>query len=386
MARNIYGFFKLSSKRQAQYLEFQVFTATKIHKILHPSQTRWLSLLSVVNRLLEQWNSLKLFFTQKWLEEKTAAAELIYHELHDDFIKMYFLFLQWILPKFVKLNEYFQSADSKLVELDEHMRLTYKELLMCYMQRDHVQQNDISSIVPDDSRYFLPQMYLGVKIMIETQKPEISTRKDQIKEFYARCRDFIITGCKEMKKRYDFSDDLLQLLKYLSPEEATSNQSRNIYPSILPLMQKLPRIVDNPDDLQKIDDEWRLLPEVNKLPLYEISSLKTDEFWIKIRDGTECKTLATFALNVLCLPHSNADCERIFSEVNNIKTRLRNKLITLTINGTLLARQSIRNHGNCSQFRVPNEMIIKMKQKQNDKTELENSEILETIKNLYGEE
>lgn len=50
-------------------------------------------------------------------------------------------------------------------------------------------------------------------------------------------------------------------------------------------MQKLPRIVNNDDDLQKIDDEWRMLPEVNKLPLYEISSQKTDEFWIKIRDG-----------------------------------------------------------------------------------------------------
>lgn len=200
LARNIYGFFKLGSKRQAQYLEFQVFTTTKIHKILHPSQTRWLSLLSVVNRLLEQWNSLKLFFTQKWLEEKTAAADLVYHELHDDFIKLYLLYLQWILPKFVKLNEYFQSADSKLVELDEHIRVTYREILMCYMQRDYVLQNDISSIVPEDTRYFLPQMYLGVKIMIETQKPNISAKKEQLKEFYSRCRDFLITGCKEIKK------------------------------------------------------------------------------------------------------------------------------------------------------------------------------------------
>ncbi|CAK1603741.1 unnamed protein product [Parnassius mnemosyne] len=386
LARNIYGFFKLSSKRQAQYLEFQVFTNSKIHKILHPSQTRWLSLLSVVNRLLEQWNSLKLFFTQKWLEEKTVAAELIYRELHDDFIKLYLLFLQWILPKFIKLNEYFQSADSKLVELDEHIRLMYKELLMCYMQRDYVQQNVISSIAPEDTRYFLPEMYLGVKIMIETQKPDISTKKEELKEFYSRCRDFLITGCKEIKKRYDFSDDLLQLLKYLSPEEAASNQTRNVCPSILPLMQKLPRIVNNADDFQKIDDEWRILPVVNKLPLYEISSQKTDEFWIKIRDGTELKTLASFALNVLCLPYSNADCERIFSEVNNMKTRLRNKLITSTINGTLLARQAIRNHGNCTNFQVPSEMIRKMKDKKKDDLNATESEVLETIQNLYGEE
>ncbi|KAL4718030.1 hypothetical protein ACJJTC_002448 [Scirpophaga incertulas] len=351
LARNIYGFFKLSSKRQAQYLEFQVFTNTKIHKILHPSQTRWLSLLSVVNRLLEQWNSLKLFFTQKWLEEKTVAAELIYH--------------------------------SKLVELDERIRVTYTELLMCYMQRDHVQQSNISSIVPDDTRYFLPQMYLGVKIMMETQKPGIAVKKEELKEFYSRCRDFLVTGCKEIKKRYDFSDDLLQLLKYLSPEEAVSNETRNVCPSILPLLQKLPRIVNNADEFQKIDDEWRMLPVVNKLSLYEINLQKTDEFWLKIRDGTNLKALASFALNVLCLPHSNADFERIFSEVNNIKTRLRNQLITPTINGALLAKQAIRNNNNCTQFQVPNEMIHKMKNKNLNTPE---AEVLENLQNLYDEE
>lgn len=90
------------------------------------------------------------------------------------------------------------------------------------MQRDHVQQNDMN---------------------------------EELKEFYSRGRDFLITGCKEIEKRYDFSDDLLQLLKYLSPEETASNQTRNVCSSILPLMQKLPRFVNNADDLQRIDDE-----------------------------------------------------------------------------------------------------------------------------------
>ncbi|KAL4714294.1 hypothetical protein ACJJTC_009646 [Scirpophaga incertulas] len=273
--------------------------------------------------------------------------------------------------------------DSKLVELDERIRVTYTELLMCYMQRDHVQQSNISSIVPDDTRYFLPQMYLGVKIMMETQKPGIAVKKEELKEFYSRCRDFLVTGCKEIKKRYDFSDDLLQLLKYLSPEEAVSNETRNVCPSILPLLQKLPRIVNNAEEFQKIDDEWRMLPVVNKLSLYEINLQKTDEFWLKIRDGTNLKALASFALNVLCLPHSNADCERIFSEVNNIKTRLRNQLITPTINGALLAKQAIRNNNNCTQFQVPNEMIHKMKNKNLNTPE---AEVLENLQNLYGEE
>ncbi|KAF0708776.1 Uncharacterized protein FWK35_00025335 [Aphis craccivora] len=63
MARNIFNFLKSSSKRQAELKQFQMFLNLKPHKLLHPSQTRWLSLIAVVSRILEQWDSLKLYFT-----------------------------------------------------------------------------------------------------------------------------------------------------------------------------------------------------------------------------------------------------------------------------------------------------------------------------------
>ncbi|XP_034944545.1 uncharacterized protein [Chelonus insularis] len=54
LARNIYNEFKNSAKRQFLFREFQSFLDTEIHKILRPAQTRWLSLSSVVNRIVEQ--------------------------------------------------------------------------------------------------------------------------------------------------------------------------------------------------------------------------------------------------------------------------------------------------------------------------------------------
>jgi len=48
LARNIYSFFSHSAKRQSDFVQFQTFAEVKIHKILHPSQTRWLSLTTVV--------------------------------------------------------------------------------------------------------------------------------------------------------------------------------------------------------------------------------------------------------------------------------------------------------------------------------------------------
>ncbi|CAK1591017.1 unnamed protein product [Parnassius mnemosyne] len=385
LVRNVYAFFKHSAKRQAEYVEFQIFMNTKVHKLLHPSQTRWLSLLSVVNRLLEQWDSLKLFFAQKWLEERTVAAELIFRELHDDFVKLYILFLQWILPKFVKLNEYFQGSDARLVELDDNMKFLYKEILQCYMFRDYVNQTEICSIKPENSEYFLPQIYMGVKVLTETKKPNIINQKDLLNEFNHRCRKFLITSCKEIRKRYDFSDEILPLLKYLSPKEAVSQSVRETFPSLLPLTQQLPRIVRD-SDMQRIDDEWRLLPNINKFSELEIDTWKVYEFWANVQDTTACKLLANFALDVLCLPHINADCERVFSEVNNMKTKSRNKLITSTVNGALLARQAVKNQGGCSKFIVSNDMRNKMKCNEKYSLHRQASDVFESIRNLYGED
>lgn len=54
LARNIFNYLKSSSKRQCEFYQFQEFLNIDPHKILHHSQTRWLSLTAVVDRILEQ--------------------------------------------------------------------------------------------------------------------------------------------------------------------------------------------------------------------------------------------------------------------------------------------------------------------------------------------
>lgn len=99
MARNINNFLKSSSKRQCN---LRMFLDLKPHKILHPSQTRWLSLNFVVERLLEQWDALKLYFNETYLSDRLISSEHIYLALHDPFVKLYYYFLDWALPKFTR--------------------------------------------------------------------------------------------------------------------------------------------------------------------------------------------------------------------------------------------------------------------------------------------
>lgn len=150
LARNIYNFFSHRSKRQSHFVQFQQFLNLNVHKILHPSQTRWLSLSSIVQRIVEQWDALKLYFTDKWLSEKLISAENIYLQLNDPFTKAYF-YLQWVLPKFTSLNQFFQTENVVLTTLNEKMELVFKEILLCYMKRDYVMKTDLRKIPSDEN-------------------------------------------------------------------------------------------------------------------------------------------------------------------------------------------------------------------------------------------
>lgn len=96
MARNISNFLKSSSKRQSELKEFQSFLNLEPHKILHPS------LSAVVDRILEQWDSLKLYFTDTYRSQRLLVTEQIYNGLNDMFMKLGYYFLSWALPLFTK--------------------------------------------------------------------------------------------------------------------------------------------------------------------------------------------------------------------------------------------------------------------------------------------
>lgn len=44
---------------------------------------------------------------------------------------------------------------------------------------------------------------------------------------------------------------------------------------------------------------------------------------------------------ILCLPHSNVDCERLFSQLNVLKTKCHNRVIVDKMNALLLTHQRI---------------------------------------------
>ncbi|XP_022182197.1 uncharacterized protein LOC111042013 isoform X3 [Myzus persicae] len=368
LARNIYNFLKSSSKRQSELKQFQRFMDIEPHKMLHPSQTRWLSLGAVVSRLLEQWDALKLFFTDTYLSQRLIATEHIYQNLNDPFMKLYYYFLDWILPMFNKFNSFFQTKEVVVNDLHDMIIELYTEILQCFLKKDYISRTPLNEINPKNSMYQLinNQLYLGISVMRYKEKPEIVKDQHRLKDFYEKCRQFLQAATVEIKKRYNMNDPVLSKLKSLKPINATSLSFRDEIPSLLPLMTTLPRIVpeDNSQLMQSIDSQWRRLPLTLSNLNEDINIKYPDLFWSAVKQLGDYSELADFALSVLSLPHANADCERVFSTVNCMKTKLRNRLNTETINGALHTKQHIkggRDSGkNCVNFQPNNEMFSRM--------------------------
>lgn len=120
-----------------------------------------------MKRILEQWEPLRLFFTSTYIEHRVLASEEIYNDLNDKAINLFYLFLEWVLPKFVDMNKYFQSEKVVIKKLHTQMVNIYKDLLLAYMDPQYVRQTDVDEIDPENNAKFvsLNNIFLGIDVI-----------------------------------------------------------------------------------------------------------------------------------------------------------------------------------------------------------------------------
>lgn len=119
--------------------------------------------------------------------------------------------------------------------------------------------------------------------MKQLDRPRISVDPN-LNDFQQRCQNFLMIAYKEIKDRYDFNNPILFSLPVLDPCRALSHNERDITPSLMPLVSLLPRCTDLSDsNLQKLDDEWRRLPNlINYIPAELAKTTEPDKFWHQV--------------------------------------------------------------------------------------------------------
>lgn len=134
LIRDIYNYFASSPKRVSEFETFQNFCNINIRKILHPSQTRWLSVHSAVARILEQYGPLQLYFTD-------AVSRLISDGKHFKKIKwphdqIIFTILRKCFAFFNDLNREMQSEKPKLHLIYKNICNILRTIFECFLKRN----------------------------------------------------------------------------------------------------------------------------------------------------------------------------------------------------------------------------------------------------------
>lgn len=334
LARDIYGYFSNSPKRIMELKSFQVFVNVEPRKILKLSQTRWLSLEAVVNRILDQWDALEPFFAKASEKDNLQSAKCIHNALRNPIYKVYYTYLSFVLEIVNKINLIFQKQKPIITDLLSTIEKYFRVILACYIKRNYLEKNDIAAINVAN-----PREYLNIDCMYFGAKTELlfsTLQSQELRDFKLRALDFYVCLAKQIKNRIDFNNPVLKAVNILTPTNALSGTCS----SIMPLVTLFPNIVQL-DALESINSEWRLLPEF-KDRLKNIDD--PEKFWLEVgcikEDGKPVfPYLHEFGMTILSLPQSSAATERIFSQLNLIKSKLRSKLHVQTCNSLLLTKE-----------------------------------------------
>lgn len=220
-----------------------------------------------------------------------------------------------------------QSEETKIHRLYSQVSLVYKTLLDCFLKTDYLKSTMLEKVEFENPHNFVPldDIYLGPKVTIALSEKSGGLTALELKDFRTRCLQFYIEACSQIMRRFNLKSESSKIFKDLSILDP-SQMSK--FKSVAPIAAKFPNLVSE-NDLNILDAEWRELRNIE----VDIDSQKPSiEYWnsvsqMQLGDGTaKFKTLSRFMIALHCLPHSSATVERIFSQVQLSKSKIRNRL------------------------------------------------------------
>ncbi|XP_039312918.1 uncharacterized protein LOC105206106 isoform X2 [Solenopsis invicta] len=340
-----FNWFSRSSERREQYkLLFKALNDDLDPlQILQVASTRWLSIASAVSRILQQWLELKTHFQLKRTADKCYTAELLYsYNIYSDSRnELYFIFLKPVLDETQNVNKAFQTNNGDVKLLND---LTI--LIQQLAQRIVISGCKENLLKVNIKHYLYPHPYLGCisysfeEKMKHYRTNNLLTVEDEMK-IRARCTDFITALINQLQQRLPDNIEIFSNVSLLSPEKCL----RVVKPSVIPLAELM---IESQDVITKIDFQW------SKLLHVQWQNIKnTIPFWAEVKEYRDAlgenpfEELVNLALKCLVLPWSNADVERTFSQMKNVKTFSRNRLNQDTINAILTTRAGLQRIEKC---------------------------------------
>ncbi|XP_066585199.1 protein FAM200A-like [Prorops nasuta] len=308
--KKIVNFVSGSPKRTAIFREFHRCFARKITNLLKHAETRWLTRYKCIDRVLEYWDILNNFLLEQSSENNMQAYEL-HRCMQNAETKAYLYFLYFILNKFNTFNAEFQARESKL----------------------HLLQPKSVKILIFILRNFMKPALLKFCIA-QANFCDINFSKD-----------INIIPLEDINVGYD-CEEYLQDQKILDNENSLFNSDRE---SSAAALLKIGNTFGIKNDIELKKKWFSLFNDESADQKYKWSRLSFDDMWIKISQ-TKCERKEKYPLLKLLsciirsLPDSNAEAERCFSIIPDVKTKKRNRISSATLNAICV----IKNYLKCT--------------------------------------
>ncbi|XP_078042319.1 uncharacterized protein LOC144472815 [Augochlora pura] len=318
LMHRIFNYTGQSGKGKLELEELQMFASR--HRMQEPSQTRWLLMRECIIKLLEEWAILLIYFESQTSDD---AAEIL-EDLSSPFAKAYLEFLNYNLKIITRYNTIFQSKQAQISTIVEQCYELLKDLGCHFLKLNIVHNINLHEVDPYNEVNLLPLDEINISSKSKSTISEC-VESEKIKQFYTNCQNFYQAAFKSAVDTLPFNDIFLRSLKFLQPSVALDLQKHENH--VENVLQKFNSKFDDEVVLQ----EWFFLGFLEEETKDALLSLSVYDFWIKMIEisdnrAQKFKNICKLALLCLTLPNSNTEIGRLFSLVNNIKTKNRNRL------------------------------------------------------------
>ncbi|XP_070408565.1 uncharacterized protein [Nothobranchius furzeri] len=350
----IYTHFDKSAKRCEIYKEFVDFTDSDHLKLLRYCSTRWLSLLTCVQRVLNQWDALQAYFNSHEEVERSAKIHDLASHLRDPVMKIYFMFLTAALKPLSDFNIAFQSEGVQIHRLEEEMCRLIRRILGYLIPARAIVGIPLREVEYGQGHQLADEeLFIGAdtKAFMKSVELPMSTEKKIFHFLLLRCcrsvRRFYEAALQKMFSSFPLDHPLLRDLKVLDPAARL-----DIPPGAVERLGAMfPQLSLSEDRLREELIDYQVT-DSKQLPQED----NIDRFWGLLGKDVRFSELPRLMKALLCIPHSNASSERVFSMVRKIVTENRMSLDNSTVCALLSCKI---NHSGPAYKYTPSKKVLK---------------------------
>ena len=270
--------------------------------------------------------------------------------LEDVNIWPFLYFKKHLLNQFNEFNGYFQSNFTKVHLIIQRADSFITKIAKYFIKDELLPQIFEIDVHNVNNHKDAKDIFLGTDCENFLKNNRNIFSEEKVKEFKRDWVVFYANAIKEIKNRFYVNESLYTALSFFDKDIALfeSDNYRNL---IITQLQNLCRKHFHQIDVEALFHEWNNLKlAFDEEEITEIRKMKhSDIFWNEVtlrKNQNNEYMFPQFRMLidiVLSFPNSNAEAERVFSIMNDIKSRKRNRIESDLLRALLIIKSPLRS-------------------------------------------